>query len=249
MNSIIKAKPIQIAKREVFEAWQRVRANRGSAGIDGQTIADYEQKLSKNLYKLWNRMSSGSYFPRAVKRVEIPKADGGKRPLGIPTVNDRVAQEVVRKRLEIEVEPIFHNDSYAFRPKKTAQDAIAKCRRECWKNAWVLDVDIQKFFDTINHDLMLKAVTKHCREKWEVIYIERWLKAPIEHEDGNKEESQSGTPQGGVISPLLANLYLHYAFDSWMTRNHSDITFERFADDIVHSLSDDEGNGRIAKAT
>lgn len=233
MNSTEKAKPYEITKREVYAAWLRVRANAGAGGVDGESVVSFEAELSKNLYKLWNRMSSGSYFPSAVKRVEIPKKDGGKRALGIPTVYDRVAQEVVRARLEVVLEPLFHEDSYGYRQGKSAIDAVRTARRRNWEYDWVLDVDIRKFFDTIDHELMLKAVRVHCPERWMELYIERWLKAPIENERGEQEANLSGTPQGGVISPLLANLYLHYAFDKWMEREHPAVRFERYADDVV----------------
>lgn len=233
MNSNKQAKQFTITKREVYEAWLHVRSNSGACGTDGESIASFEANLSKNLYKLWNRMSSGSYFPKAVKRVEIPKKDGGVRPLGIPTVVDRIAQEVVRMRLEPLVEPKFHKDSYGFRPNKSGIDAIRTCRERNWKYDWVVDVDIQKFFDTINHELLLKAVEVNCKEKWMMLYIERWLKSTISHPDGTLEISTCGTPQGGVISPLLANIYLHYAFDKWIDREFPSVKFERYADDIV----------------
>jgi group II intron reverse transcriptase/maturase len=233
MNPTKQAKPFNVSKREVYQAWKRVKANQGAAGVDGENLEMFEGKLSANLYKLWNRMASGSYFPKAVRRVEIPKKDGGKRPLGIPTIFDRVAQEVVRAQLEKKVDPFFHEDSYGYRPGKSAIDAVAKCRQRSWKSDWVLDIDIQKFFDTVNHELLMKAVRKHVSEKWIVLYIERWLKAPIRKEDGSEQPSECGTPQGGVISPVLANLYLHYAFDLWMSRQHPTVPFERYADDIV----------------
>lgn len=233
MTLLMGAKPIEVTKREVYAAWLRVKANKGAGGVDGEGITEFEAKLAKNLYKLWNRMSSGSYFPKAVRRVEIPKKDGSKRPLGIPTVYDRIAQEVVRARLEPTVEAIFHPDSYGYRPGKSAIEAVRVCRERSWKYSWVLDVDIQKFFDTIDHKLLLKAVGKHCKAKWMVLYIERWLKATIRHADGREETSERGTPQGGVISPLLANLYLHYAFDCWITKTYPMVRFERFADDVV----------------
>jgi len=241
MTFPIRAKPFEVTKREVYSAWLLVKANKGAGGTDGESLEKFEAKLSKNLYKLWNRMSSGSYFPQAVRRVEIPKKDGGTRPLGIPTVSDRIAQQVVRARLEPRLERIFRPDSYGYRPGKSAIEAVGTCRKRCWEFDWVLDLDIQKFFDTIDHELLLKAVRMHCDEPWLVLYIERWLKAPIRHADGKEEPSVRGTPQGGVISPLLANLYLHYAFDYWMEKTHPSVKFERFADDIViHCKSEGE---------
>jgi len=238
-----KAKQFEITKQEVFNAWKRVKANRGAPGVDKESLEVFGTNLKDNLYKLWNRMSSGSYFPQAVRRVEIPKKDGSTRPLGIPTVYDRVAQEVVRARLEVRLESHFHEDSYGYRPGKSAIDAIRTCRERNWKYDWVLDVDIQEFFDTIDHELLLKAVRKHCSEKWTLLYIERWLKAPIQHKDGREEASNTGTPQGGVISPLLANLYLHYAFDKWIEREYPAVKFERYADDVViHCRSVNEAN-------
>jgi len=241
MTSSKAAKPFEVSKREVFEAWKRVKANKGASGVDGTSIDKFEGRLSKNLYKLWNRMSSGSYFPAAVRRVEIPKKDGSKRPLGIPTIFDRIAQEVVRARLDETLDPIFHEDSYGYRKGKSAIDAVATSRRRNWNYDWVLDVDIQKFFDTIDHTLLMKAVYQHCKEKWMIIYIERWLNAPVEYEDGRQETNEKGTPQGGVVSPLLANLFLHYAFDKWLVREYPSVKFERYADDIViHCPSESE---------
>jgi RNA-directed DNA polymerase len=236
-----EAKPFSIPKREVWEAFKRVRANQGAAGVDGQSIAEFEANLSGNLYKLWNRMSSGSYFPPPVLRVEIPKADGGKRPLGIPTVADRVAQEVARRYLEPILEPVFRADSYGYRPGKSAIDAVGKARERCWRHDWVLDLDIKGFFDSIDWELMLKAVRQHTDCRWVLLYIERWLKAPVQMEDGSIVARTAGTPQGGVISPLLANLFLHYAFDMWMAREFPHIPFERYADDaICHCRSAEE---------
>ena len=241
MTSEARAKPFEIPKREVSTAWKRVKKQAGAGGVDGVSIADFEAKLSQNLYKLWNRMSSGSYIPKAVKRVEIPKKDGGKRSLGIPVIADRVAQEVVRARLERILEPMFHDDSYGYRPKKSAIDAVRAARQRNWKFDWVLDVDLRKFFDTIDHALMMRAVKKHAPEKWMVLYIERWLKAPVQNPNGEEIPNERGTPQGGVISPLLANLYLHYAFDKWLTREYPQLCFERYADDIViHCRSREE---------
>ncbi len=228
-----QTKPFSISKREVWEAYKRVRANKGCAGVDGQSIEDFETDMENNLYKLWNRMSSGSYFPKPVLRVEIPKADGGIRPLGIPTVEDRIAQQVVKQQLEPELEKHFHPDSYGYRPGKSALDAVGKARKNCWKYDWVLDIDIKGFFDNIDHDLLMKAVRWHTDVKWVVLYIERWLKSPVFMPDGSLIHPQKGTPQGGVASPLLANLFLHYAFDKWMVRENPTIPFERYADDSV----------------
>ena len=238
-----QTKPFCITKRDVWEAYKRVRANKGGPGVDEQSIAEFETDLENNLYKLWNRMSSGSYFPLPVLRVEIPKADGGIRPLGIPTVADRVAQQVAKQRLEPELEKHFHPDSYGYRPGKSALDAVGKARENCWRNNWVLDVDIKGFFNNIDHNLLMKAVRWHTDEKWVILYIERWLKAPISMQDGSLDHPEKGTPQGGVISPLLANLFLHYAFDKWMDRENPSIPFERYADDIVcHCKSQSQVN-------
>lgn len=237
-----------ISREEVQSAWQQVRAKGGIGGVDGETIKSFERDLDKNLYKLWNRMSSGSYHPQAVLRVEIPKGDGSSRPLGIPTILDRVAQTVVKARFEPVVERFFHRDSYGYRPGKSALDAVDTCRERCWKYDWVLDVDIQKFFDTIDHDLLMKAVEQHCDDKWMNLYIRRWLTSPIQHKDGKREESVRGTPQGGVISPLLANLYLHYAFDHWMGRSFPGVPFERYADDIIIHCQSEEQSTEIETA-
>ena len=195
-----KAKPFCISKREVWEAYKRVKANQGGAGVDEQSIASYEGELANNLYKLWNRLSSGSYFPPPVRRVEIPKGDGGRRPLGIPTVADRVAQTVVKRRLEEQVEKLFHPDSYGYRPGKSAIQAIGVARERCWRSDWVLDVDIKGFFDNIDHELLMRAVRKHANCQWVVLYVERWLKAPVQLADGILVNPGKGTPQGGVIS-------------------------------------------------
>jgi RNA-directed DNA polymerase len=236
-----KAKPFDIPKREVWEAFKRVKANQGAAGVDGQTIADFEADLTNNLYELWNRLSSGSYFPPPVRRVDIPKVDGGTRPLGIPTVADRVAQEVVRRYLTPRLEPVFHADSYGYRPGKSAIDAVRQARQRCWRFDWVLDLDVKAYFDSIDWKLMLKAVRRHTNCPWVLLYIERWLKAPMQMEDGNVVLRTAGTPQGGVVSPILANLFLHYAFDTWMARTFPHIPFERYADDVIcHCKSADE---------
>jgi RNA-directed DNA polymerase len=243
-----KAKPFSISKWEVWEAYKRVKANKGAAGVDGQSIAEFEEDLKDNLFKLWNRMSSGSYFPPPVRRVEIPKDNGGTRPLGIPTVADRIAQMVAKRYLEPILEAHFHPDSYGYRPEKSAIEAIGVARQRCWRYDWVLDLDIKGFFDNIDHNLLMRAVRKHTNCKWVLLYIERWLKAPAQLEDGSLIHRDKGTPQGGVVSPLLANLFLHYAFDTWMQRQYPQIPFERYADDgICHCRSKAEAEGlRVA---
>ncbi|MFA6922606.1 MAG: group II intron reverse transcriptase/maturase [Gallionella sp.] len=229
-----KAKPFCIPKRAVWEAYKRVKANHGAAGVDGQSIADFEENLSGNLYKIWNRMCSGSYQPPPVLRVEIPKANGaGVRPLGIPTVADRIAQTVGKDYLEPILEAVFDVDSYGYRPHRSAQDAIAMARVRCWRNDWVLEFDIRAFFDNLNHDMLLRAIRHHTDCKWLLLYVERWLMAPVQLEDGSRMARDKGTPQGGVISPLLSNLFLHYVFDRWMRRQYPDIPFERYADDAI----------------
>ncbi len=228
-----KVKSFDISKRQVWEAYKCVKANRGSAGIDKQSIAEFEEDISNNLYKIWNRMSSGSYFPSPVMRVEIPKEDGRTRPLGIPTVADRIAQMVVKNYLEPILEPHFHVDSYGYRPNKSALDAVGMARKRCWRYNWVLDLDIKGFFDNISHELLMKAVTKHTECRWVLLYVERWLKASVAMLDGSFLYPEKGTPQGGVVSPLLANLFLHYAFDYWMQRKYPHVPFERYADDMV----------------
>lgn len=239
-----KAKPFCIAKREVWEAYKRVKANQGAAGVDGQSIAEFEEGLKDNLFKIWNRMSSGSYFPPPVRRVDIEKDNGGTRPLGIPTVADRIAQTVVKRYLEPILERYFHPDSYGYRPKKSAIEAIGVARQRCWRYAWVLDLDIKGFFDNIDHGLLMRAVRKHTDCKWVLLNIERWLKVPVQLEDGSLIHRDKGTPQGGVISPLLANLFLHYTFDMWMQRQYPRIPFERYADDgICHCRSKDRAEG------
>ena len=229
-----RAKPFCIPKRAVWEAYKRVRANHGAAGADGQTIAEFEEDLKDNLYKLWNRMSSGSYIAPPVRRVEIPKDNGGEvRLLGIPSVADRVAQTVVKDYLEPILDACFHVDSYGYRPQKSAKEALAMARARCWRYDWVLELDIQAFFDHLSHQLLLRALRRHTDCKWVLLYVERWLKAPVQLSDGSLEPRDKGTPQGGVISPLLSNLFLHYVFDQWMQKHYPDIPFERYADDGI----------------
>lgn len=230
-----ETKPFEISKQVVWEAYKRVRANKGVAGIDDESISGFEEKLKDNLYKIWNRMSSGSYFPPPVKAVEIPKKSGGTRMLGIPTVADRIAQMVVKLYFEPKVEPYFHRDSYGYRPGKSAIDGVAVTRERCWRNDWLLEFDIKGLFDNIDHELLMRAVKTHTDCKWVILYIERWLKAPFQTEDGRTIERKAGTPQGGVISPVLANLFLHYVFDKWMERNRPQNPWARYADDgIAH---------------
>jgi group II intron reverse transcriptase/maturase len=233
-----KAKPYCISKQVVWDAYKRVKANRGAAGVDKQSLVAFEEDLKDNLYKIWNRMSSGSYFPPPVRLVEIPKGKG-KRALGIPTVSDRVAQTVAKMYLEPFVEPKFHEDSYGSRPGKSALDAVATARKRCWRKNWVVDLDIKGFFDNLDWSLVMRAVRFHTDVKWLHLYIERWLRAPVEMEDGSRVERTKGSPQGSVISPLLANLFMHHAFDDWMDRNHPNIQFERYVDDVViHCVSE-----------
>ena len=228
-----KTKPFSISKQMVWEAYLRVKANKGAAGVDDVSITKFEEKLKDNLYKLWNRMSSGSSMPPAVKAVSIPKATGGERVLGIPTVADRIAQMVVTMCLEPTVDPLFHADSYGYRPGKSALAAVETARQRCWRRDRVIDLDIKGFLDNLDHELMMRAVRKHTDCRWVLLYIERWLKAPLQRPDGTLENRDKGTPQGGVCSPLLANIFMHHAFDEWMRQNHPQVLFERYADDVL----------------
>ena len=232
----------------VLQAYREVRANKGSGGVDEMTWTDLDSKLPENIYLLWNRLSSGSYFPKPVKQVEIAKKDGGIRKLGIPTLLDRIAQQVVRAYLEPKLDPLFHPDSYAYRKGRNAHQAVAKAQERSFNHDWILDLDIRKFFDTIDHELMLKALQHYCNESWVLMYVERWLKAGIITKEGMYTDSLTGTPQGGVISPLLANLFLHVVFDKWMQQNHPDKPFERYADDIVvHCKTDKQAKYMLRK--
>ena len=228
-------KQFEIPKQRVVQAYKLVKANAGAAGVDNQTLLDFETNLKNNLYKIWNRLSSGSYFPTPVKAVVIPKKSGGNRTLGVPTVSDRIAQMVVKLTFEPKIEPHFLADSYGYRPNKSAIDAVSVTRQRCWKRAWVLEFDIKGLFDNIPHELLMRAVRKHTDCKWSLLYMERWLKAPMQMPDGTLQERDCGTPQGGVISPCLSNLFLHYAFDKWMEKYHGDIPWCRYADDgLLH---------------
>jgi len=243
-----KAKSYHISKHVVMEAYKRVKANKGAAGVDDVTMEKFEENLKENLYKIWNRMSSGSYFPPPVKAVEIPKGDGKMRKLGIPTIPDRIAQMVVKIYLEPHVEPYFHENSYGYRPGKSALDAVGTARKRCWQYDWVVDIDIKGFFDNLDHELMMKVVKKHTQEPWILLYVQRWLQAPIQETDGSTVKRVRGTPQGGVISPLISNLFLHYAFDEWMEKDHFSNPFERYADDIVVHCKTAEESGRLKEA-
>lgn len=233
-------KPFEIPKMLIWEAYQKVKANRGASGVDAQSLEDFAQDEKKNLYKIWNRMSSGSYFPPPVKAVDIPKPGGrGVRTLGVPTVADRIAQTAVAMTLEPEVEPMFHPDSYGYRPGRSALDAVGRCRQRCWEKRWVIDLDIQGFFDTVPHDPILAAVGKHTDKPWVLLYVRRWLQAPLQRADGTREARDRGTPQGSAISPLLTNLFMHYAFDAWLAETQPSVRFERYCDDaIVHCASE-----------
>lgn len=243
-----KTKPFPVSKRMVYDSYLKVMSKNGCAGIDAQSIEMFEEDKSKNLYKIYNRMASGSYMPPPVRTVFIPKKQGGMRPLGIPTVADRIAQGVVKDYLEPEMEKIFHNSSFGYRPGKSAHDALGQCHTNCLRYAWVIDVDIKGFFDNISHEKLMDLVKQHTQEKWVLLYVSRWLKAGIQQEDGSIAERTKGTPQGGVISPLLANLYLHHAFDRWMEQSNTNNPFERYADDIVIHCSSKEEAERLLAA-
>ena len=232
------AKPFKISKYLVWRAFQEVKARGGAAGIDQESIEDFERNLKNNLYKLWNRMSSGTYFPPAVKGVPIPKKSGGTRLLGVPTIGDRIAQTVVKMVLEPMLDPIFDENSYGYRPGRSAHDALAITRKRCWKHDWVVEFDIKGLFDNIDHERLMKALKMHCDCPWVLLYVERWLKASLQHKDGTVIARERGTPQGGVVSPILANLFLHYAFDVWVRREMPSIPFCRYADDgLLHCKS------------
>lgn len=234
-------KPFNISRKLVFEAYKKVKENKGAAGVDSQSLSEFEVNLTDNLYKLWNRLSSGSYFPPPVKAVEIPKRSGGTRTLGIPTVADRIAQKVVLMLIEPDIDQLFYEDSYGYRPDKSALDGVAVTRERCWKYEWLIEYDIKGLFDNINHDKLMKAVELHVQEKWILLYIKRWMKAPMQYKDGTLKERDRGTPQGGVVSPLLSNLFLHYAIDVWLTNKHSNVAWARYADDgVIHCKTREE---------
>lgn len=243
-----KTKSFAVSKRMVYNSYLKVVSKDGGAGIDRESIEMFNAKMSRNLYKIYNRMASGSYLPPPVRTVFIPKKQGGVRPLGIPTVADRIAQGVVKDYLEPEMDRMFHNNSFGYRPGRSAHDALGQCHSNCLDYAWVIDVDIKGFFDNISHEKLMELLKLHTQEKWILLYVERWLKAGVEQEDGSILERTKGTPQGGVISPLLANLYLHHAFDKWMDQSKADNPFERYADDIVIHCSSKEQAEKLLAA-
>ena len=244
-----RSKSNPITKEQVWESFKLVKSNGGSAGIDGISIDKIADNPQKHLYPVWNRLSSGSYYPPAVKRVSIPKGDGKERHLGIPTVKDRVAQMVIAKELEEILEPIFSDSSYGYRPKKSGHQAISKAKKHCWNYAWVVDMDIKGFFDNIDHGLMIKALRYYTDKEYIIMYVKRWLKAPIRLKDGTElQNEEKGTPQGGVISPLLANLFLHVVFDKWMEKEFPDCPFERYADDIIVHVKNEKNARYILKS-
>lgn len=239
MIDYFETKEHPITRKMILEAFRLVKANKGAAGVDEQSIGQYGAELKKNTYKLWNRMTSGSYFPKMVREVKIPKMSGGTRSLGIPSVSDRIAQQVVKTYLEPKVDPTFHQDSYGYRPGRNAHMAIEVAMNRCNKIGWVIDIDIKAFYDSIDHELMMKGLRYYTNEKWVLMYVERWLKSDVLKQDGEVEERTKGTPQGGVVSGLLANIFLHFVFDKWMEKNHPNTKFERYSDDIVvHCVSE-----------
>ena len=243
-----KPKPFEISKGLVWEAYKRVKVNKGGAGVDRESLEQFDEKRNKNLYKIWNRLSSGSYFPPAVRGVEIPKKQGGTRLLGVPTVSDRIAQMTIKLMFEPAVEPHFLDDSYGYRPNKSALDAVGITRKRCWKYDWLIEFDIKGLFDNIDHELLMKAVRHHTDSQCILLYIERWIKAPLELPDGTTKSRDTGTPQGGVISPILSNLYLHYVFDVWMTKNHPESSWCRYADDgICHCKTKEQAEALLAE--
>ncbi len=248
MNLWNETKSIPISKEQVWLAYKKVKANQGSAGVDQISMEEFDAQRSKHLYKLWNRLASGSYFPPPVKEVEIPKKDGKVRKLGIPTIADRVAQMVVKEYLEARFEKIFSPNSYGYRPDRNAHQALEKVRQNCRKTDWVIDLDIKGFFDNIDHERLMLAVQKHVPEKWCLLYIQRWLTMPVQTKSGELIQKQGkGTPQGGVISPLLANLFLHYAMDKWLEQNHPNVEYVRYADDaILHCRTKTEAEQTLA---
>ncbi|MFD1276585.1 group II intron reverse transcriptase/maturase [Streptomyces kaempferi] len=246
------AKPFDISKRTVWEAYEGVKANKGAPGVDRQSIEEFEKDLKNNLYKIWNRMSSGTYFPPPVRAVEIPKPSpgGGVRILGVPTVADRIAQTVVARHLMDRVEPMFHEDSYGYRPGRSALDAVESCRERCWRKDWVVELDIEKFFDSVRWDLIVKAAEAHTDAVWVTLYVKRWLQAPLQLPDGTLQQRDRGTPQGSAVSPVLANLFMHYALDMWLDREFPAVTFERYADDaVVHCVSERQARQVLAALT
>lgn len=247
-TTLMRGKTQAVSFSQVKSAYDKVKSNGGAGGVDGVELADYEATKINRLYRLWNRMASGSYFPQAVRRVEIPKSDGSKRPLGIPTIDDRIAQQVVKDVLEPRMEAVFHTDSYGYRPHKSAHDALGMCRSRCWAKPYVIDLDIKGFFDNIDHVLMMRVVRHYVTESWVLLYVDRWLKAPVKGLNGQMAQRDKGTPQGGVISPLLSNMFLHVVFDGWISRELPQVTWERYADDIImHCWTQSEADAVLGR--
>lgn len=246
--NVMQTKSVPVTMKMVVDAYRAVRANKGSGGVDGMSLQAYEADISRQLYKVWNRLTSGSYHPPEVRQVQIPKAGGKVRELGIPTVGDRVAQQVIKTYLEPRYEALFSKSSYGYRPGRNAHQAIKSCQQDCWKYEWVIDLDIQAFFDNIDHNWMLRMLEEEVEEKWVLMYIRRWLQAPVQKADGTVEQRSKGTPQGGVISPLLSNIYLHYALDLWLEQRQGHVTFQRYADDAVIHCQSKEGAVELLKA-
>jgi RNA-directed DNA polymerase len=227
-------KTVPIEFPQVVKAYRKVKQGGKATGVDNESWKDFDKNVQDNLFVIWNRLASGSYHPQAVREVEIPKKDGKMRKLGIPTLRDRIAQQVVKDYMEKRIDKLFHPNSYGYRPLKSAHQAIEQIRQNCYNQDWVIDMDITRFFDEIDHELMLKAVTHILPEKWVAMYVKRWLEMPIQKKDGTVQPKKGkGTPQGGVISPILANLYLHYSLDLWLSKNHPQVSFVRYADDMV----------------
>ena len=243
MTDYYATKSQPITKLMVWHAYKRVRSKKGSGGVDKMTWTYLAENAGKELYKLWNRLTSGSYYPQAVKQVAIPKKDGSTRYLGVPTLLDRIAQEVVRLHLERILEPKFHSSSYGYRRGRNAHQAIKSSLKNCINHDFVIDLDIKGYFDTIDHELLMKGLTHYCKDKWVLLYVERWIKAGVITQEGMYQERLTGTPQGGVISPLLSNLFLHIVFDKWIEKYHPEKPFERYADDIVvHCKTERQAN-------
>lgn len=248
MNVHVK-KTVPIEFSQVVKAYRKVKKGGKAVGIDNESWAEFDKQTERNLYVIWNRLASGSYHPVAVREVEIPKKDGKVRKLGIPTLKDRIAQQVLKDYMEKRIDHLFHDNSYGYRPLKSAHDAVEQVRQNCFKQDWVIDMDISKFFDGMDHELVLKAIEHVMDEKWVKLYVERWLRMPIQKKDGTLQQKEGkGTPQGGVISPLLANLYLHFSLDMWLSKHFPQVNFVRYADDIIIHCNNKEEAETVLEA-